>query len=78
MYEKVSSIITFVKETLDDENLGFTLTTPDGQHLVPDSEATLLDFKLVPAAIIIFTPDTSKKTYFKAEILTLIESLTLS
>lgn len=78
VHEKVDCIIEFVKEALEDENMAFNLSTPQGQVLAKNSEQTLISFKLVPATILTFATDAPRQTYLKPEVLMLVESLTIS
>ncbi|KAK6630517.1 hypothetical protein RUM43_014502 [Polyplax serrata] len=78
VHEKVDCIIEFVKEALEDENMAFNLSTPQGQVLGKNSEQTLISFKLVPATILTFVTDAPRQTYLKPEVLMLVESLTIS
>ncbi|XP_012263399.2 UBX domain-containing protein 6 [Athalia rosae] len=81
VYERIESVIEFVKENLVSDEIPFILTTPFGYRLSDeDHDKSLIDLKLVPASILNFNWDTEilnakgPTEYLKDDILCLIQS----
>ncbi|GLH10173.1 UBX domain-containing protein 6 [Gryllus bimaculatus] len=83
VYEKVDAVRTFVSENIIDEDRPFILSTATGHRLTEeDYDHSLLDLRLVPASILIFTWETllpnesaGQSMYLKPEIMLLLQSL---
>lgn len=79
VHEKVENIVSFVRENIEDENLNFWLTTPTGHKLTTeDEQSSLVDLRLVPATILIFSADSEgpsdrNKMYLKGEVMVLVQ-----
>lgn len=83
VYEKLSSVIEFIQEHLENSNIPFVLNSPTGHKLEEaDYENTLLALKLVPATILVFQWDSSYaeemkrfNTFLKPEMMILVQHL---
>jgi hypothetical protein len=85
VYEKLEAVNKFLRENLFNEDLRFILTTPIGQQLSDeDADKTLTELRLVPAAVLTFSWDSSiveegvqeqQPVFLKPEILMLMQSL---
>ncbi|XP_063239310.1 UBX domain-containing protein 6 [Bacillus rossius redtenbacheri] len=85
VYDRVESIVEFVRENLVMEDLPFVLTTPTGHRLTAeeDRSQTLLDARLVPASVLAFSLDPSVddsvraglEMYLKPEVMVLAGEL---
>lgn len=82
VYEKIESVIEFIRENLVSDEIPFVLSTPLGHRLAEeDFEKTLVDLRLVPASILNFSWDTEllnskgPTEYLKEDILCLIQSV---
>jgi hypothetical protein len=89
VYEKLQAVLNFVRDCVggDDteEPRPFSLVTPIGQRLTessPEVESSLIELRLVPATILIFSWDTpcpsgsqGEETYLKPELMVLMQSL---
>nr|CAD7257045.1 unnamed protein product [Timema shepardi] len=75
VYEKFEDVTSFLRETLVEEDRPFVLTTPTGHRLGPEEDSqTLVDLRLVPASVLIFSWDPplvsadKQQLYLKPEI----------
>ena len=85
VYEKFSEILDFVQDNLEHAGLPFILLAPTGHKFEEsDSESSLAQLKLVPAAILNFQWDSSiadefarsgNTSYLKPEVMLLIQQL---
>lgn len=81
VHEKVSTIVEFVRENLEDEELNFSLTTPSGHRLTAeDEQSSLVDLRLVPATILIFSADSDSqsdrnKMYLREDVMILVQPI---
>ncbi|XP_034236603.1 UBX domain-containing protein 6 [Thrips palmi] len=81
VHEKISSILEFVRENLEDEELKFSLTTPSGHRLTAeDEQCSLVDLRLVPATILIFSADSDgqsdrNKMFLKEDVMILVQPI---
>nr|CAD7430274.1 unnamed protein product [Timema monikensis] len=81
VYEKFEDVTSFLRETLVEEDRSFVLTTPTGHRLGPEEDSqTLVDLRLVPASVLIFSWDpplvsADKQLYLKPEVIILVQNL---
>nr|CAD7448373.1 unnamed protein product [Timema bartmani] len=82
VYEKFEAVTSFLRETLVEEDRSFVLTTPTGHRLGPEEDSqTLVDLRLVPASVLIFSWDPplvstdKQQLYLKPEVMILVQNL---
>nr|CAD7199034.1 unnamed protein product [Timema douglasi] len=82
VYEKFEDVTSFLRETLVEEDRSFVLTTPTGHRLGPEEDSqTLVDLRLVPASVLIFSWDPplvsadKQQLYLKPEVIILVQNL---
>ncbi|XP_026481528.1 UBX domain-containing protein 6 [Ctenocephalides felis] len=78
VYDKISQIFDFVRGALHNEKAGFTLLTPSSTILDNESnDQTLLDMKLVPATVLLFSYSDSSSTnlFLKPELMLLVQEI---
>nr|CAD7461729.1 unnamed protein product [Timema tahoe] len=81
VYEKFEAVTSFLRETLVEEDRSFVLTTPTGHRLgLEEDSQTLVDLRLVPASVLIFSWDpplvsADKQLYLKPEVMILVQNI---
>ncbi|XP_075165047.1 GDI interacting protein 3 [Haematobia irritans] len=81
VYEKLSNVFEFVQSCLHDESMEFNLVaSSEARFCEEDMEKTLLDLRLIPNVVLLFTTEGSVSTnhdpnYLKEDLLLLVQDL---
>lgn len=81
VHEKFETVVSFVRENLEEEDLPFHLTTPTGHKLTEeDEQSSLVDLRLVPATILTFVANDvqadKSKMFLKGDVMLLVQPVT--